>query len=102
MHRKIRRSELLAECASTHTRDDPPTLPAADNQKIRLRSKRNDCVLDAEHTPTARFISYHRSSFSFHSTQEIMLPVEAVAVWAVLVVVALDAFPSIFPPNRSS
>jgi ABC-type Mn2+/Zn2+ transport system permease subunit len=53
----------------------------------------------ANHAPTARFIGYHRSSFGL--TQEIMLAVEAVAAVAVvgvLVVVALEAFPSVFPP----
>jgi hypothetical protein len=50
----------------------------------------------ANHAPTARFIGYHRSSFGL--TQEIMLAVEAVAVVGVLVVVALEAFPSVFPP----
>jgi hypothetical protein len=50
----------------------------------------------ANHAPTARFIGYHRSSFGL--TQEIMLAVEAVAVVGVLVVVALEAFPFVFPP----
>ncbi len=34
VHRQVRRAELLAECASAHSRDDPATLPAADDQKI--------------------------------------------------------------------
>src|SRR6516162_4400795 len=50
VHRQVRRAELLAERASTHARDDPPTLPAADDQKIRLRPKGDDCILDAEVT----------------------------------------------------
>src|SRR5262245_46758097 len=50
VHRQVRRAELLAERASAHARDDSPTLPAADDQKIRLRPKGDDCVLDAEHT----------------------------------------------------
>src|SRR5262245_32755147 len=50
VHRDVRRAELLAECASTHTRNDPPALPAADDQKIRLRPEGNDCILDAKHT----------------------------------------------------
>jgi hypothetical protein len=50
VHRQVRRAELLAERASAHARDDPPTLPAADDQKIRLRPKGDDCVLDAEVT----------------------------------------------------
>jgi hypothetical protein len=29
VHRQVRRAELLAERASAHARDDPPTLPAA-------------------------------------------------------------------------
>jgi hypothetical protein len=50
MHRQVRRAELLAERASAHARDDPPTLPAADDQKIRLRPEGDDCVLDAKDT----------------------------------------------------
>src|SRR5262249_61200659 len=34
VYRQVRRAELLAECASAHMRDDPPTLPTADDQKI--------------------------------------------------------------------
>jgi len=34
VHRQVGRAELLAERASAHARDDPPTLPAADDQKI--------------------------------------------------------------------
>src|SRR5262249_18906771 len=34
VHRQVRRAKLLAERASAHARDDPPTLPAADDQKI--------------------------------------------------------------------
>src|SRR5437660_708270 len=34
VHRQVRRAKLLAERASTHARDDPTTLPAADDQKI--------------------------------------------------------------------
>src|SRR5215472_18387639 len=34
VHRQVRRAELLAERASARTRDDPPTLPTADDQKI--------------------------------------------------------------------
>jgi len=45
VHRQVRRAELLAERASAHARDDPPTLPAAD-----LRPAGDDCVLDAEDT----------------------------------------------------
>src|SRR5262245_1310376 len=50
VHRDVRRAELLAERASTHARNDPPALPAADDQKIRLRPEGNDCILDAKHT----------------------------------------------------
>jgi hypothetical protein len=49
VHRHARRAELLAKCAPAHARDDPPALPAADDQKIRFRPDSNDCVLDAEH-----------------------------------------------------
>src|SRR6516165_2114684 len=34
VHRQVGRAKLLAERASAHTRDDPPTLPAPDDQKI--------------------------------------------------------------------
>src|SRR5262249_52500247 len=34
VYRQVRRAELLAERSSAHTRDDPPTLPTADDQKI--------------------------------------------------------------------
>src|SRR5262245_1243946 len=34
VHCQVRRAKLLAERASAHARDDPPTLPAADDQKI--------------------------------------------------------------------
>src|SRR5262245_13307222 len=50
VHRDVRRAELLAKRASTHARNDPPALPAADDQKIRLRPEGNDCILDAKHT----------------------------------------------------
>src|SRR5215470_3604955 len=50
VHCQVRRAELLAERASAHARDDPPTLPAADDQKIRLRPEGDDCVFDAENT----------------------------------------------------
>src|SRR5262244_1142566 len=50
VHCQVRRAELLAERPSAHARDDPPTLPAAEDQKIRLRPKGDDCVLDAEVT----------------------------------------------------
>src|SRR5262245_45462824 len=50
VHRDVRRAELLAKCASTHARNDPPALPAADDQKIRLRPEGKDCILDAKHT----------------------------------------------------
>src|SRR5439155_12040473 len=50
VHGQVRRAELLAECASAHARDDPPTFPVTDHHKVRLRPAGNDCVLDAEDT----------------------------------------------------
>src|SRR5262249_52457862 len=48
VHRDVRRAELLAKRASTYARNNPPALPAADDQKIRLRPEGNACTPDAK------------------------------------------------------